>query len=267
MCADTSSLLTYAEPRTGRIVLCGTDEAHLAVAARRLKLASGHAPVASAPRPAYRETITRSGSVDYTHKKIVGAAGEYARVKMRYEPLPAGSGFAFASEVVHGTLPAEFILAVETATRASLDNGVAAGFPVIDFRAVLCYGAYHDQDSSTLTFEIAARAAFQAGLTKATPIVLEPIMRVEITTPDSNVDGVAQDLQSRRGVVAAMDSREGARVIIAKVPLAEMFGYAAALKAVAPGLGRWSMLFEEYAPIPDGSDDPRFPGAVGARIA
>src|SRR5260370_4954854 len=177
--------------------------------------------------------IPRRAGVDCAYKKQTGGRGQSARVKSRSEPLPPGSGFVFENAVVGGTVPKEYVPGVEKGLKASTETGVLAGFPVIDLKAVLFDGAYHDVDSSVLAFEIAARAAFKDGVMKAGPKLLEPIMRVEVVTPEEYMGDVIGDLNSRRGQVTGMDTRGNARVVDAMVPLANMFGYVNTLRSMS----------------------------------
>ncbi len=184
---------------------------------------------------------------------------------MRFEPLPPGSGFLFENKVVGGTVPKEYVPGVEKGIKGSIENGVLAGFPVIDFKAVLTDGAYHEVDSSALAFEIAARAAFKEGMQKASPKLLEPMMRVEVVTPKEYMGDVIGDLLSRRGQVTGQDQRGNAEVIAAMVPLARMFGYRPALASLARNQAIFTMAFSQYAPV-ESSDDPEpFAPAVGMR--
>ena len=208
-----------------------------------------------APQVAYRETITRTAEVDYTHKKQTGGAGQFARVKLRFEPLPPGSGFAFENAVVGGAVPKEYVPGVEKGLKASTETGVLAGFPVIDLQATLIDSAYHDVDSSVLAFEIAARAAFKEGVMKAAPKLLEPIMRVEVVTPEEYMGDVIGDLNSRRGQVTGMDTRGNARVIDAMVPLANMFGYVNTLRSMSQGRAQYTMHFDHYEQVPQAVAD------------
>jgi elongation factor G len=220
-----------------------------------------------APQVAYRETISRPANVDYTHKKQTGGSGQYARVKLHFEPLPPGSGFTFENEVVGGTVPREYIPGVEKGVRGSLDNGVLAGFPVIDLKVELTDGAYHEVDSSALAFEIAARAAMKEGLAKAAPKLLEPVMKVEVATPRDCMGDVIGDLNSRRGRITGQDQRGNAEVIHATVPLTNMFGYATFLASLSGRRATVAMEFSHYdqVPLPNDDDDPRFRPAMGMR--
>jgi elongation factor G len=215
-----------------------------------------------APQVAYRETITRTVEQDYTHKKQTGGAGQYAKVKIRFEPLPPGSGFVFENEVIGGAVPKEFVPGVEKGLKAAKESGVIAGFPMIDFKASLIDGDYHDVDSNVLTFDIAARACFREGVAKANPKLLEPIMRVEVVTPDEYMGDIIGDLSSRRGQIGSMDSRGNARVIGAMVPLANMFGYVSTLRSMSQGRAQYTMHFDHYEQVP-----PAIADEVRAKMA
>ncbi len=191
--------------------------------------------------------------IDYTHKKQTGGSGQFARVKMHFEPLPPGSGFSFESKVIGGTVPKEYIPGVEKGVKGSLDNGVLAGFPVIDFKVELTDGAYHEVDSSALAFEIAARAAMKEGLAKASPKLLEPIMKVEVVTPRDYMGDVIGDLNSRRGRITGQDQRGNAEVINAMVPLANMFGYVNTLRSMSQGRAQYTMTFRSLRASTAGS--------------
>jgi elongation factor G len=204
---------------------------------------------------AYRETITKIAEVDYTHKKQTGGSGQFARVKLIFEPQEPGSGFTFENKVVGGAVPKEFIPGVQKGLDGARDSGVLAGFPLIDFKATLVDGASHDVDSSVLAFEIAARAAFREGVPKAGPRLLEPIMRVEVVTPEEYMGDIIGDLNSRRGSIASMDSRGNARVINAMVPLANMFGYVNTLRSMSQGRAQFTMHFDHYEQVPQAVAD------------
>jgi len=203
-----------------------------------------------APQVAYRETITRRAEVDYTHKKQTGGSGQFARVKIVLEPQEQGAGFAFESKVVGGSVPREYIPGVEKGVRSVLDNGVLAGFPMLDLKVELIDGAYHEVDSSALAFEIAARAAFREGVQKAGPKLLEPIMKVEVVSPEDYVGGVIGDLTSRRGQILGQEMRGNATVINAMVPLANMFGYVNTLRSMSQGRAQFTMQFDHYSQVP-----------------
>jgi elongation factor G len=203
-----------------------------------------------APEVAYRETITSATDIDYTHKKQSGGAGQFARVKIKFEPGETGSGFIFESKVVGGSIPKEFIPGVEKGLQNIMSTGVVAGYPVIDFKATLLDGAFHDVDSSVLAFEIAAKAAFREGMAKASPKLLEPVMKVEVVTPEDYMGDIIGDLNSRRGSIQNMEPRSNAQVITAHVPLSEMFGYVNTLRSMSQGRAQYSMEFDHYAQVP-----------------
>jgi elongation factor G len=208
-----------------------------------------------APQVAYRESFTRAAEVDYTHKKQSGGSGQYARIKIRVEPKPPGTGVVFENDCVGGSVPREFVPAVEKGLRQAAEAGVLAGFPVIDFQATLYDGAYHDVDSSALAFEIAARAAFREVAAKAAVKLLEPIMRVEVVTPQDFVGDVIGDLSSRRGHPTGADTRGNAQVIRGTVPLANMFGYVNNLRSMTQGRATYTMHFDHYAQVPQAVSD------------
>jgi elongation factor G len=188
--------------------------------------------------------------VDYTHKKQTGGSGQFARVKLVIEPQEQGAGFAFDSKVVGGSVPKEYIPGVEKGVRSVLDNGVLAGFPMLDLKVSLIDGAYHEVDSSALAFEIASRAAFREAAQKAGPKLLEPIMKVEVVSPEDYVGGVIGDLTSRRGQILGQEMRGNATVINAMVPLANMFGYVNTLRSMSQGRAQFTMQFDHYAQVP-----------------
>ena len=188
--------------------------------------------------------------MDYIHKKQTGGAGQFARVKIRFEPLPAGSGFQFESTVTGGRVPKEYIPGVEKGLASSCETGILTGYPVTDFKATLSDGDTHDVDSSVMAFEIAARAAFREGMSSAGPKLLEPIMQIEVVTPEVYMGDIIGDLNSRRGQVNDMDQRGNARVITASAPLATMFGYVSTLRSMSQGRAQFTMHFDRYADVP-----------------
>lgn len=248
--SEDPSLRVSTNEETGQTTLKGMGELHLEIIVDRMKREFKVEANVGAPQVAYRETITKPYQMDYTHKKQSGGSGQFARVIIDFEPLKPGEGFVFESKIVGGSVPKEYIPGVEKGLEASLGNGVVAGFPMIDFKATLVDGAYHDVDSSALAFEIAARAAFREGLPKAGPVLLEPIMKVEVVTPEDYMGDVIGDLSSRRGQVTGMDSRGNARVVDAMVPLASMFGYVNTLRSMSQGRAQYSMEFHHYEPVP-----------------
>ena len=236
---------------TGQTVIKGMGELHLEIKVDILRRPPYNVEVVVGdPQVAYRETITRKSVVDYTHKKQSGGSGQFARVIIEFEPQEAGLGYAFESKIVGGSVPKEYIPGVEKGLKGSVDNGVIAGFPCIDFKATLTDGAYHDVDSSALAFEIAARAAFKEGIQKAGPVLLEPIMKVEVVTPEANMGDVIGDLNSRRGQIMGMGQRGNASVVDAMVPLAKMFGYVNRLRSMTQGRALFTMEFHHYEQVP-----------------
>ncbi|CAO5681285.1 MAG: Elongation factor G [Holosporales bacterium] len=252
---EDPSFTVATDQETGQCVIKGMGELHLEIKVDILKREYKVDANIGAPQVAYRETITKAYEYDYTHKKQSGGAGQFARVKIIFEPLEAGSGFVFENKIVGGAVPREYIPGVEKGLRQAMDNGVLAGFPTIDFKATLVDGAYHDVDSSTLAFEIAARAAFREGILKCAPKILEPIMKVEAVTPEDYMGDVIGDLNSRRGQVTGMDQRGNARVINAMVPLANMFGYVKTLRSMSQGRAQFSMVFDHYEQVPQNVAD------------
>ena len=255
LATEDPSFRVTVDAESGQTVIKGMGELHLEIIIDRMKREFKVDANVGAPQVAYRETITRAAEVDYTHKKQTGGAGQFARVKLRFEPLAPGFGFVFENAVVGGSVPKEFVPGVEKGLKASTETGVLAGFPVIDLKVVLFDGAHHDVDSSVLAFEIAARAAFKEGIMKAGPKLLEPIMRVEVVTPEEYMGDVIGDLNSRRGQVTGMDARGNARVIDAMVPLANMFGYVNTLRSMSQGRAQYTMHFDHYEQVPQAVAD------------
>jgi len=245
---DPSFRVTSGE--SGQTIIAGMGELHLEILVDRMKREFKVEANVGAPQVSYRETITKSHEINYTHKKQSGGAGQFARVKLIFEPLEAGSGFVFESKIVGGAVPKEFIPGVEKGLKAIMETGIVAGYPLIDFKATLVDGAYHDVDSSVLAFEIAAKSAFREGMPLAGPKLLEPVMKVEVITPEEYMGDIIGDLNSRRGQVQSMDPRANAQVITASVPLAEMFGYVNTLRSQSQGRAQYSMVFSHYAQVP-----------------
>ena len=232
---EDPSFRVTSDYESGQTIIKGMGELHLEILVDRMKREFQVDANVGAPQVAYRETITRPAEVDYTHKKQTGGSGQFARVKITFEPGEAGSGFEFDSSVVGGNIPKEFIPGVEKGLAKAVENGIIAGFPMIDVKATLTDGASHDVDSSVMAFEIAARAAFREGIPKAAPKLLEPMMRVEVVTPEDYLGDIIGDLNSRRGNVTGMDQRANARIVNVMVPLANMFGYVSNLRSMSQG--------------------------------
>jgi len=254
LAAEDPSFRVASDPESGQTIMKGMGELHLDILVDRLKREFKVEANIGAPQVAYRETITKEVEIDYTHKKQSGGSGQFARVKIKFSPLAEG-GFDFTSSIVGGSVPREYIPGVEKGINQAKDTGVIAGFPVIDFAAELIDGASHDVDSSVLAFEIAARAAFREAMEKAAPRLLEPVMKVEVLTPEEYVGDIIGDLNSRRGQVGGMDQRGNARAIDAMVPLANMFGYINTLRSMSQGRAQYSMQFDHYEQVPQAVAD------------
>ena len=250
MASEDPSFKVSSDTETGQTIIKGMGELHLEIKVDILKREYKVDATIGAPQVAYRETITKQGEIDYTHKKQSGGAGQFARVKIIFEPLNPGEGFVFENKIVGGVVPKEYIPGVIKGLQSAMETGVVAGFPMIDFKATLVDGAYHDVDSSVLAFEIAARAAFREGIAKCAPKLLEPIMKVDVVTPEDYMGDIIGDLNSRRGQVSGMDQRGNAREISAMVPLANMFGYVNVLRSMSQGRAQFSMTFDHYDQVP-----------------
>ena len=247
---EDPSFRVASNPETGQTTIKGMGELHLEIKVDILQRTYKVEVNVGAPQVAYRETITKKYVEDYTHKKQSGGAGQFARVIIEFEPVEAGAGYSFESKIVGGSVPKEYIPGVEKGLEAAKDTGVLAGFSTIDFKATLVDGAFHDVDSSALAFEIASRAAFREGIQKAGPVLLEPIMKVEVVTPEDYMGDVIGDLNSRRGQISGMDQRGNARTIDANVPLANMFGYVNKLRTMTQGRAMYTMEFDHYEQVP-----------------
>ncbi|HEY3799989.1 MAG TPA: elongation factor G [Caulobacteraceae bacterium] len=255
LAAEDPTLRVSTDPESGQTRLKGMGELHLDIKVDILKRTYKVEANIGAPQVAYRETLGRKTEIDYVHKKQTGGSGQFARVKIVFEPVEAGVGYSFESKIVGGNVPKEYIPGVEKGLESIKDNGLLAGFPVIDFKATLIDGAYHDVDSSVLAFEIAARAAFRELREKGAPKLLEPIMKVEVTVPEEWVGDVIGDLNSRRGMIQGQDQRGNAAVVIAMVPLANMFGYINTLRSMTQGRGNYHMEYDHYDPVPQAVAD------------
>ncbi|WP_259780404.1 elongation factor G [Aestuariispira ectoiniformans] len=255
LAAEDPSFRVKTDEESGQTIIAGMGELHLDIIVDRLKREFKVEANIGAPQVSYRETISKPAEVDYTHKKQTGGSGQFARVKLQFEPQEAGEGFEFVSKIVGGSVPREYIPGVEKGIESSMANGIMAGFPVIDFKVTLTDGAYHDVDSSVMAFEIAARAAFKEAMQKAGPKLLEPMMAVEVVTPDEYMGDIIGDLNSRRGQVSSMDQRGPARVVNAMVPLANMFGYVNNLRSLSQGRAQFTMTFDHYEAVPQAVAD------------
>jgi len=250
LAAEDPSFRVSTDAESGQTILKGMGELHLDIKVDILKRTYKVDANIGAPQVAFREKLTRPAEVDYTHKKQTGGSGQFARVKIIAEPTEPGVPFEFENEIVGGAVPKEFIPGVEKGLESVLSSGVLAGFPVVDLKVRLVDGAYHDVDSSALAFEIASRAALREALQKGKPVLLEPIMKVEVVTPEDYTGSVIGDLNSRRGQIQGQDMRGNANVINAMVPLMNMFGYVNNLRSMSQGRATFTMQFDHYAELP-----------------
>ncbi len=251
LAAEDPSFRVTSDHDSGQTIIKGMGELHLDILVDRMKREFKVEANVGAPQVAYRETITAEADIDYTHKKQSGGAGQFARVKMVIKPGEPGCGLDFENTVVGGNIPKEYIPGVEKGIEAAMTFGVVAGFPVTDVNVVLYDGAFHDVDSSVMAFELAGRAGFREGLQKAGPKLLEPVMRVEVVTPEDFVGDVIGDLNSRRGQVQGMEPQGINTLVKAMVPLATMFGYVNNLRSLTQGRASYSMFFEKYEQCPE----------------
>ena len=250
LAAEDPSFRVSTDTESGQTILKGMGELHLDIKVDILKRTYKVDANIGAPQVAFRERITKPAEVDYTHKKQTGGTGQFARVKFIVEPNEPGKGFEFESKIVGGSVPKEYIPGVEKGLNSVLGSGVVAGFPVVDVKVQLIDGAYHEVDSSALAFEIASRAAFRDALQKGKSVLLEPIMKVEVVTPEDYTGSVIGDLNSRRGQIQGQDMRGNANVINAMVPLMNMFGYVNTLRSMSQGRATFTMQFDHYAEAP-----------------
>ena len=254
LAAEDPSFQVTTDLESGQTIMRGMGELHLDILVDRLKREFKVEAAIGASQVAYRETITKEVEIDYTHKKQSGGSGQFARVKIKFGPLAEG-GYEFNNSIVGGSVPKEYIPGVEKGIISAKETGNIAGFPVIDFQAELVDGASHDVDSSVLAFEIAARAAFREAMEKAAARLLEPVMKVEVITPEEYMGDIIGDLNSRRGNVGGMETRGNARAVTAMVPLANMFGYINTLRSMSQGRAQYSMQFDHYQQVPQAVAD------------
>jgi len=250
LASEDPSFTVSTDHESGQTILKGMGELHLDIKIDILKRTYKVEANIGAPQVAYRESLGRKAEIDYTHKKQTGGTGQFARIKLVFEPGEPGSGFVFESSLTGGSVPKEYIPGVQKGLESSKENGLLAGFPLIDFKATLIDGAYHDVDSSVLAFEIAARAAFKELREKGSPKLLEPIMAVEVVTPEDYLGSVIGDLNGRRGMIQGQDTRGNAIVVNAFVPLANMFGYVNTLRGMSQGRAAFTMQYDHYDPVP-----------------
>lgn len=249
LAAEDPSFRVKSDEESGQTIIAGMGELHLDIIVDRMRREFKVEANVGQPQVAYRETITKPAEIDYTHKKQSGGSGQFARVKILFEPYD-GEGLLFESKIVGGSVPKEYIPGVQKGLESVMGSGPLAGFPMQGVKATLLDGAYHDVDSSVLAFEIAARAAFREGAQKAGAQLLEPIMKVEVVTPEDYVGDVIGDLNSRRGQISGTEPRGIATVVDAMVPLANMFGYVNSLRSMSQGRAQYTMQFDHYEPVP-----------------
>jgi elongation factor G len=250
LAAEDPSFRVSTDQESGQTILKGMGELHLDIKVDILRRTYKVDANIGAPQVAYREKLTKRVEINYTHKKQTGGTGQFAKVTIVFEPSEPGVGSSFDSKVVGGSVPKEYIPGVEKGINSVMGSGILAGFPVVDVKATLIDGAYHDVDSSALAFEIASRAAFREALQKGGAVLLEPIMKVEVVTPEEHTGYVMGDLLSRRGQVLGQDMRANAAVINAMVPLANMFGYVNNLRSGTQGRANFTMQFDHYEQVP-----------------
>jgi elongation factor G len=250
LAAEDPSFRVETDLESGQTIMKGMGELHLDILVDRLKREFKVEANVGAPQVAYRETISKAVEHSYTHKKQSGGSGQFAEVKLSIIPTEPGEGYSFDSKIVGGSVPKEYIPGVEKGIQSVMDSGPLAGFPVIDFRVELLDGKFHDVDSSVLAFEIAARMCMREGMKKAGAKLLEPVMKVEVVTPEEYTGGIIGDLTSRRGQVSGQDTRGNAIAIDAFVPLANMFGYINTLRSMSSGRAQFTMQFDHYDPVP-----------------
>lgn len=263
LAAEDPSFRVSTDQESGQTILGGTSEDHLDAKIERLKRNGIDANI-GAPQVAFRERITRRVEHSYTHKKQTGRTGQFAAVTLAIEPNEPGKGHAFISRITGAAVPAEYLPGIKEGLESVLSSGVVAGFPVVDVRVNLIDAKYHDADSSARAFEIATRACFREALQRAGPVLLEPIVKVEVETPAGFADVIGKDLELRRGQITGQDMRDDTVVIHAWVPLMNMFGYVGALRQKSMGHAAFTMQFDHYAPA-YAPDDPPFRPAIGMR--
>jgi len=251
LASEDPSFRVSTDQESGQTIIKGMGELHLDIKIDILRRAPHNIKVnVGAPQVAYRETIRKATEIDYTHKKQTGGTGQFAKVKFVVEPNEVGKGFVFENKIIGGVVPKEYIPGVEKGLNSVMTSGPLAGFPVVDVKVTLVDGAYHEVDSSAIAFEIASRAALREAIEKASPALLEPVMKVEIVSPEEYVGSVIGDVNSRRGQIQGQDMRGNANVITAFVPLANMFGYVNQLRSMSQGRASYTMQFDHYEQVP-----------------
>ena len=247
---EDPSFRVHTDEESSQTIISGMGELHLDIIVDRMKREFKVEANVGKPQVAYRETIRKTVEQEGKFVRQSGGRGQYGHVYLRIEPAEAGSGYEFVNEIVGGVVPREYIPAVDKGVKEQMENGVIAGYPVVDVKVSLYDGSYHDVDSSEMAFKIAGSMAFREGMQKAGPVLLEPIMKVEVVTPEEYMGDVMGDLNRRRGLPQGMDDAPAGKIIRAEVPLSEMFGYATDLRSMSQGRAVYSMEFEKYAEVP-----------------
>jgi elongation factor G len=253
--AEDPTFRVNTDEQTGQVVIRGMGELHLEIIVDRLKLEFGVEASVGKPQVAYKETLTAPADGDGRFVRQTGGRGQYGHAKIRLVPLPPGSGYEFDNQIVGGAVPKEYIKPIDQGIQEALTRGVLAGYPIDDVRIELYDGSYHDVDSSEMAFKIAGSMAFQDAAKKAKPVLLEPVMRVEVVVPKDYLGDVMGDLASRRGKIQSQEDRGGTQIISARVPLSDMFGYATDLRSRTQGRATYSMHFDRYEQAPRNVSD------------
>jgi elongation factor G len=264
LATEDPSFRVESDTETGQTIIKGMGELHLEIIVDRLLREFKVDANVGRPQVAYKETIRKTVEQETKFVRQTGGRGQYGHVILRLDPLPPGSGFQFADETKGGVVPREYIPAVEKGAREALEGGVLAGYPMVDVKVALTFGSYHEVDSSEMAFKIAASMALKDGAKKASPVLLEPVMAVEVVVPEEFMGDVMGNLSSRRGQIQGMEERAGAKVVTAKVPLKEMFGYATDLRSMTQGRANYTMQFSHYDPVPQMVSEEILAKAVGA---
>jgi elongation factor G len=250
LAAEDPSFRVRTDEESGQTIISGMGELHLEIIVDRMKREFGVEANVGAPQVAYREAIRKTVEQEGKFVRQSGGRGQYGHVWLRLEPLERGTGYEFVNGIVGGVVPREYIAPVDKGVKEQMDNGVIAGFPMVDVRVTLFDGSYHDVDSNEMAFKIAGSMAFKDGVRKADPIILEPIMKVEVVTPEDYMGDVMGDLNRRRGIVQGMEDAPAGKIVRAEVPLAEMFGYATSLRSATQGRATYTMEFTRYSEAP-----------------
>jgi elongation factor G len=252
---EDPSFRVHTDEESGQTIISGMGELHLDIIVDRMKREFSVNANVGAPRVAYRETIRKTVEQEGKFVRQSGGRGQYGHVYLRIEPVEQGNGYEFVNEIVGGAIPKEYIPAVDKGVQEQMQNGVVGGYPVEDVKVTLYDGSYHDVDSSEMAFKIAGSMCFREGISKANPVLLEPVMKVEVVTPEDYLGDVMGDLSRRRGITQGMDDSPAGKVIRAEVPLAEMFGYATDVRSATQGRASYSMEFLKYAEAPQNIAD------------